>query len=134
MSATCTITDTELVTEVVRFLRQGSARADWAGPYDDFLDLIDRHDEQLVRLLATGAGMAYPLPAAEVPGDLWPSEDGPEKWVVMRWVHDSGYSFVGPFPSANAASRWAIHIDEQVDPGWTIRRTTCRPSAADATC
>jgi hypothetical protein len=73
MSATCTITDTELVTEVVRFLRRGAARADWAGPYDDFLDLIDRHDEQLVRLLATGAGMAYPLPAAEVPGDLWPS-------------------------------------------------------------
>jgi hypothetical protein len=61
MSATEAFTDTELVTEIVRLLRSGAARSDTAGPHDKLLDVIDRHDEQIVRLLATGAGMTYPL-------------------------------------------------------------------------
>jgi hypothetical protein len=123
MSAATMIPDTELVTEVVRFLRLGAARADLAGPYDDFLDLVDRHDEQIVRLLATGAGMPYPLPETEyLPAEL--NEDGLEKWLVMRWAHERGYSFVGPFPSADAAGRWATRVDEEVDPDpcWQVVR------------
>jgi hypothetical protein len=61
MSDTAEFTDAELVTEIVRLLRLGAARADSPGPYDELLNVIDRDPEQFVRLLATGAGMAYPL-------------------------------------------------------------------------